>query len=230
MKNLQNLEKTIGLEFKNKQLLKKALTHRSYLNEHPEFQLGSNERLEFLGDAVLELIASNLLFQKLPQYAEGLLTDIRSGLVRTTTLSAIAKEIQLGDYLLLSRGEEELGGRKNNTLLANCLEAVIGAIYLDQNFASAQKFILPFLQPRLEKIIKSKTFKDSKSLFQETIQSKEKITPEYKVLDESGPDHNKIFTVGLYTGNKLWAKGKGKSKQEAEEKAAETALKEIQKS
>jgi ribonuclease III len=228
MKKLEKLEKIIAIKFENQNTLAQALAHRSYLNENPRFKLGSNERLEFLGDAVLEFIASLLLYQKLPGYSEGKLTNIRSLLVRTSTLSEIAQGLKLGQFLLLSRGEEELGGRKNSTLLANCFEALIGAIFLDQGIKKTQKFLLKLLKPKLEQIIKEKRFKDFKSLFQELIQSREKITPQYKVLAESGPDHEKVFTVGLLVGKKLWTKGDGKSKLEAEEKAAEKAFKKAQ--
>lgn len=228
MKNLKALENKIGVEFKNKDLLSQALVHRSYLNENPRFKLGSNERLEFLGDSVLEFITSLLLFRKLPHYSEGNLTNIRSCLVRTSSLAEIAQELSLGKFLLLSKGEEDLGGRKNDTLLANCFEALVGAIYLDQDSKVVEKFLLELLIPRLEQTIKTQRFKDSKSLFQEFIQSREKITPNYTVLKESGPDHKKTFTVGLLVDKKLWTKGTGKSKLEAEEQAAKTALEKTQ--
>ncbi|MBN1263276.1 MAG: ribonuclease III [Candidatus Pacebacteria bacterium] len=225
MEKIESLEKKIGIRFKNKTLLEEALIHRSYLNESPKQKLNSNERLEFLGDSILEFVSSLFLFKRLPSYSEGKLTNIRSWLVRTSTLATLAEDLNLGDLLLLSRGEEELGGRKNPTLLANCFESLIGAMFLDQGLEPVEKFLLIVLQPKLEEIIKSQRFKDFKSLFQELIQAKEKITPQYTVLDEQGPDHDKIFTVGLWAGEKLWAKGKGKSKLEAEEKAAAKALK-----
>ncbi|HUW21754.1 MAG TPA: ribonuclease III [Candidatus Bathyarchaeia archaeon] len=228
MTKSNKLEKRIGIKFKSEDLLCQFLVHRSYLNEHPQFRLGSNERLEFLGDAVLEFITSFLLYQKLPDYPEGTLTNIRSYLVRTSTLSQIAFELRLGHFLLLSKGEEELGGRKNPTLLANCFEALIGAVYLDQGLRAVRKFVLKMICPKLDEIIKQQKFKDSKSLFQEITQAREKVTPQYRVVDEAGPDHDKTFTVGLLVGKKLWAKGKGKSKQEAEEKAAERALAKIE--
>lgn len=227
MKQLNDLETALGVNFNNKSLLEKALAHRSFLNENATFKLGSNERLEFLGDAVLELIASSYLYDKLPKTPEGDLTDIRSCLVRTTTLADMAKELNLGDYLLLSRGEEELGGRTNQTLLANAFEAIIGAVYLDQGIASAREFLLRLIKPKLDQIIANQQFKDAKSRFQEIIQAQEKATPEYQVIKEAGPDHDKIFTVALMVNNKKWAQGYGKSKQEAEEKAAKTALDKI---
>jgi len=227
-KKSESLEKKININFKNKRLLDQSLAHRSYLNEHPEFKLGSNERLEFLGDAVLEFISSLLLFKKLPNHPEGDLTNIRSCLVRTSTLAEIAKGLDLGSYLLLSKGEEDLGGRENQSLLANSIEALIGALFLDQGMDIAQKFVLKLIRPKLSEVIKAKKFKDPKSLFQEAIQAKKKITPQYEVVEESGPDHNKTFTVALLIEDKLQAKGKGKSKQEAEESAAKAALEKLE--
>lgn len=225
MANIDQLEKILNCQFKDKNLILQALVHRSYLNENPKFKLDSNERLEFLGDAVLEFITSLLLYQQLPDYSEGNLTNVRSCLVRTEALAEIARKLNLGDYLLLSRGEEELGGRSNATLLANSFEALTGAIFLDQGIEKVKEFLNGILLPVLKQTIQRKRFKDFKSLFQELIQSQEKITPQYTVLKEIGPDHNKIFTVGLWVGKKLWAKGTGKSKLEAEEKAAEIAFK-----
>lgn len=224
MKRITSLEKLIGIKFKDENLLRQSLVHRSYLNEHPQFKLGSNERLEFLGDAVLEFISSHLLYEQLPDYSEGSLTNIRSCLVRTSTLTEIAQGLYLGDYLLLSKGEEELGGRKNVSLLANCFEALIGAIFLDQGIRVVKSFLLELLFPKFNQTMKRQRFKDFKSLFQELTQAKEKITPSYRVLKETGPDHDKTFTVALWVGKKLWSKGVGKTKQEAEEKAAELAL------
>ena len=178
----QQIEKSIGIKFNNKNLLHQSLVHLSYLNEHPDFPLGSNERLEFLGDAVLEYVTSYLLYQKFPDQPEGNLTNIRSCLVRTTTLAEIARKLKLGNHLLLSRGEEDLGGRKNSTLLANSFEAVTGAIFLDQGIAKTKAFLLKLIKPKLEEIIASQQFKDPKSLFQEFIQGKVKITPQYKVI------------------------------------------------
>ncbi len=225
----QNLEKKLGFKFRSPVLLEQALVHRSYLNEHPDFHLGSNERLEFLGDAVLELIVSLLLYRDLPDYPEGKLTDIRSCLVRTESLAEFANILDLGEHLLLSRGEEDLGGRKNTGLMANTFEAVTGAIYLDQDLETARRFALPFLKKKLKEIIAKQSFKDSKSLFQEKVQEREKITPRYAVVSETGPDHQKTFTVGLWVGETLWAEGHGRSKQEAEEEAAQKALEKISK-
>jgi len=164
MKTEEQLEKTIGIKFKNKDLLRHFLVHRSYLNEHSELKLDSNERLEFLGDSILEFISSLYLFKKFPDYSEGDLTNIRSCLVRTSTLAEIAQKLNLGKHLLLSRGEEDLGGRNNPTLLANCFEALIGAIFLDQDIQITQKIMIKLLAPKLKQIIKEQKFKDSKSL------------------------------------------------------------------
>ena len=228
-KKIKVIENQLGLRFFHPELLVNAFIHRSYLNEHPAHDQESNERLEFLGDAVLELIVSKLLYEQLPEYPEGKLTNIRSLLVRTTTLAELTRDLQIGDYLLMSRGEADLGGRENTSLLANLFEAVVGSVYLDQGFIKAEKLVLPLLKPRLKTIVENQSFKDAKSLFQEAIQEKNRITPEYKVVTETGPDHAKLFTVGLWVGEKLWAKGKGHSKQEAEEKAAESALKKFSK-
>lgn len=201
-----------------------AFVHRSYLNEHPQQKLTSNERLEFLGDAIMEFIVSEVLYQKFPNYSEGKLTSLRSKLVCDRSLSKIAKKLQLGDYLLLNRGEEESGGRENPTLLSNTFEAVLGAIYLDQGLLAVKKFLNTYLFPTVKE---AKKFKDYKSDFQEIAQKKFKITPIYKTLKETGPDHAKTFVVGVYLGKKLYGKGVGKSKQEAEQSAAKNALEKL---
>jgi len=220
---LEALEKKLKLKFINPQLLAQALVHRSYLNEAQQ-KTGSNERLEFLGDAILSFVISDWLFQKFPHYPEGELTNLRSNIVRTSALAQIARELELGDYLLLSKGEKELGGNQNPSLLADTLEAVIGAIYLDQGVDQVRRFIREKFSSLVTKITQKGEFKDAKSLLQEKLQAEFKQTPIYKTLDEEGPDHNKIFTVGVYLQRKLLAQGKGKSKQEAEEAAAKAAL------
>lgn len=220
---LETLEKVIGYQFKNPDLLFRALTHRSYLNEHREKNFASNERIEFLGDAVLELVISQKIFTDYPNLPEGDLTALRSKIVCTKNLALIAKEIDLGKNLMLSRGEDEGGGRNNQTLLANCLEAIIGAIYLDGGLESSTNFIQDHFYSRIPEIF-NQNLKDAKSLFQEIAQEKERITPIYKVMEEQGPDHSKIFTVGVMIENRLIAKAQGHSKQEAEENAAKLAL------
>jgi ribonuclease-3 len=227
MKNYQNLEKKLGVKFKNPYLLNQALVHRSYLNETTDKKLASNERLEFLGDAILSLIVSEWLYQNFPDYSEGTLTNLRSHLVKTETLAKIASQLQVGQYLLLSRGEKESGGQKNPSLLANTLEAIIGAVFLDQGLQAAEKLVKKNLKPLLEGLIEAGEFKDYKSLLQEKIQAKTRQTPVYKTIKEVGPDHAKIFTVGVYSQGKLLAKAIGKSKKEAEEQAAGQALEKL---
>ncbi|MBU3957067.1 ribonuclease III [Patescibacteria group bacterium] len=229
MKNLEKLQQRLGINFNNPQLLAQSLVHRSYLNEIIGQELESNERLEFLGDAVLSFIVSHWLYQKFPNYKEGKLTNLRSNLVRTSTLAQIATQLKIGQNLLMSRGEKSAGGEKNQSLLANALEAIIGAIFLDQGVAKAESFIKTQLEPFLNEILSRGEFKDSKSLLQEKIQEKIKETPVYKTLKEEGPDHAKLFTVGVYIQGKLLAKEKGKSKQEGEEKTAKAALEKLTK-
>jgi len=224
MKNLSTLEKNLNLKFKNKDLFQKALIHRSYLNEHPTFKLGHNERLEFLGDAVLELIITKFLFQNFEQ-GEGQLTRFRSSLVNTKTLAQVAKKIKLNNYLFLSKGESNSKGRAREVILANTFESLLGAIYLDQGFGQAEKFVHHYLIPILDDILKNKLYRDSKSKFQELVQNKLKITPVYKLIQESGLDHAKKFTIGVFLNQKLIAKGMGKNKHEAETEAAKKALK-----
>lgn len=224
MKNLSSFEKKLGLKFKNKDLLQQSLVHRSYLNEHPDFSLNHNERLEFLGDAVLELIITKFLFQNFG-YSEGQLTRFRSSLVKTETLAKLAAKIKINNYLYLSKGELASKGKAREVILANTFEALIGAIYLDQGFNQAEKFIHHHLVPVLDNILKNQSYHDPKSKLQEITQNKLKITPTYKVVQESGPDHAKKFIVGVFLKQKLVAKGTGKSKHEAETNAAQKALK-----
>lgn len=224
MKNLGLLEKNLEIKFKKPRLLTRALTHRSYLNEAKAQNLESNERLEFLGDSILSFIISDWLFQQYPQYPEGTLTNIRSNLVKTDALAQIAQQLKIGEYLFLSRGEEESGGKTNTSLLADALEAVTGAIYLDQGYEIVRKFIVRRFKSRLQKVIASGRFKDYKSILQEKLQAEKKLSPIYKTLKEEGPDHNKIFTVGVFDEGKLLAKAVGKSKQTAEGAAAKLAL------
>lgn len=223
-KNLDNLEKNLGIKFNNPKLLAQALVHRSYLNEVTDQRIRSNERLELLGDSILSFIISEWVFFQFPNYPEGELTNLRSNIVRTSSLAQIAKESQVGKYLLLSRGEQESGGAQNPSILADTLEAIIGAIYLDQGIDVAQKFIKEKFTPLIKTITKKGEFKDAKSILQEKLQAERKQAPIYKTLKEEGPDHDKIFTVGVYVQGKLLAKGKGKSKQTAEVEAAKKAL------
>ncbi len=226
MKDLSEFEKTIGVDFKNKDILRQALTHRSFLNEHRGSKAEHNERLEFLGDAVLELAVTKFLFDQYPEKNEGDLTSIRSALVNATTCAKIAQEIGVNGFLLLSKGESKDIGRARNYILANALEAIIGAIYVDQGFEVADGFIGKYITPLSEKIIQEELWIDAKSKFQEKAQDVTGITPSYKTLKEIGPDHEKKFTVGVFLGNEMTAEGEGDSKQDAEQAAARNALKE----
>lgn len=223
-KNLKNLQSKLGFNFQNENLLAQALTHRSFLNEANGLKPASNERLEFLGDAVLSFITSKLLYDQYPLYPEGKLTNIRSNMVRTEALADIARNFSLGEFIFLSKGELESGGQNNTSLLADCLEAVIGAIFLDQGLEGCKPFIENHFRPLMEKIVKNGEFKDFKSLLQEKVQAEFKKAPVYKSIKEEGPDHAKVFTIAVYHQAKLLATAKGKSKQEAEEAAAKTAL------
>lgn len=222
--NLEELEKKLGIEFENRSWLKKALIHRSYLNEAKKKELESNERLEFLGDAVLELWATERLFHHFPKLPEGTLTNIRAALVCTESLAQIAKKLSLGKYLYLSRGEDKNGGRENPSLLADTFEAVTGAIHLDQGWKTVVKFLDHHLLKKLLRLGKMGGIKDAKTRLQETVQAEKKITPHYQLIKEEGPDHNKVFTVAVYFGHKKITLGQGSSKREAEEAAAQKAL------
>lgn len=223
-KNLETLQKKINVDFKDLDILRNALVHRSYINEHKDFAIDHNERLEFLGDAVLELVVTDHLYRHY-QEPEGILTNWRSGLVNATQLAAQGENLGLYDYLYLSRGEAQDTNKKARSyILANAMEAVIGAIYLDQGYKTAAKFVKDNIIIHLEKLIADKSYVDSKSLFQEKAQEKVGITPRYKVLSESGPDHHKKFVVGVYLDKELIAEGEGYSKQEAQTQAAGAAL------
>lgn len=222
----ETLEEKINIKFNNINLLKNAFVHRSFLNENKKFPLPSNERLEFLGDSVLSLITSVYLFKNFPQLKEGDYTEIKSSIVKTESLAQAAKELNLGAYLFLSKGEEKEGGRENKNILADCFEALIGAIFLDKNFESAYDFVIKFLfKDKVNYIVKNKLYLSNKTRLQEIFQAKYKKIPEYRILSEAGPDHKKIFTVAVFFNNKKLAVAKGRSKKEAEEKAAGIALK-----
>ncbi len=224
MTNTAELEKKIGIEFKNKDLLLTALTHRSYLNENTSWPLEHNERLEFLGDAVLELVVTDYLYKNYPN-PEGELTNWRAAIVNAVILSKISGKFSLNDYILLSRGEAKDTGRARQFILANAIEALIGAIYLDQGYEMAEKFIDEFVIVELPTIIEQKLYRDPKSKLQEEAQERVGVTPTYEVLKESGPDHARSFEVGVYLGSELAGQGSGLSKQEAQQVAAEDALK-----
>jgi len=224
MKDFEPFEKKLGLSFKNKDLLTQAFVHRSYLNENPDFHLEHNERLEFLGDAVIELIVTEHLYKEYPDKAEGDLTNWRAALVNAKMLSSVAEELGFNNFLLLSRGETKELGKARAYILANTFEALVGSIYLDSGYEPADRFITKYLFKNLVEIIKNGSYRDAKSHFQEESQDKEGITPVYKVIKESGPDHQKKFIIGVFLGDNEIANGEGSSKQEAEESAARNAL------
>jgi ribonuclease-3 len=222
--DLAELEKRLGATFKNQKYLRTALVHRSYLNENPGFDLPSNERMEFLGDAVLELIVSEHLYHTYPDSPEGELTNFRSSLVNTLSLAEVSGRLGAGEFLFLSKGEEGSGGRQNQYILANTFEALLGAIYLDQGLTAASTFVHAHLMGKLPEIIEHQLYKDAKSSLQELSQEQISVTPVYKVLSEEGPDHSKTFMVGVFAGQKRLSTGSGKSKQQAEQQAAANAL------
>ncbi len=214
----------INIKFNNISLLEKAFTHRSFINEHGGAYWDHNERLEYLGDAVLELAVSNHLYHKFPKEKEGVLTAYRSALVNTTTISLAAQKLGMNECLRLSKGEAKDTGRARTFILADVFEAVIGAIYLDQGFEIAEKFIAENIFPLTDNVIKERLWQDAKSFFQEKAQEVVSITPTYQVMKEEGPDHDKTFTVGVFLDEEKVAEGEGVSKQEAEQNAAKNAL------
>ena len=221
-----NLELKIKIKFNDKNLLNNVFIHRSYLNEHKSSLLKSNERLEFLGDSVLSLITSVYLFKNYPNLKEGDYTEIKSAIVKMDSLAEAAKKIDLSNYLLLSKGEEKGAGRTNNNIMADCFEALIAAIFLDQNFEAAYLFVVNFLfKDKLDYLLKNNLYLSAKSKLQELIQGKYKMTPLYKVLEANGPEHKRVFKIGVYFNNKKLGEGIAPSKKEAEEEAAKEALK-----
>jgi ribonuclease-3 len=226
--SLTPLTEKLGVSFTEESVLRTALTHRSYLNENPAFELDHNERLEFLGDAVLELVVTDFLYQNYP-LPEGELTNLRSAVVRGEMLSKIAVEMDLEPYLLLSRGESKDTGKARQYILANAVEAVIGAVYKDQGYDAAKKIIDTFMIAKLPEVVEKGLYIDTKSKFQELAQDRFRITPVYTVLSESGLDHEKEFVIGVFLGKKKMGEGKGSSKQEAQQQAAKTALEELEK-
>ena len=213
----------IGVSFSNLNLLVEALTHRSYVNEHPEAP-AHNERLEFLGDAVLELAVTDFLFKKFPAKPEGELTAYRAALVNTVSLAAAGREVGINEHLLLSKGEARDTGRARDIILANAFEAIVGAIFLDSGYEAAEKFIAGNLYTKIDAVIAEGSYQDAKSRFQERAQQNKGVTPHYESLAAVGPDHDKLFTVAVYMGDKEVARGEGKSKQDAEQAAAQNAL------
>ncbi len=222
--DLAILETIVGVTFIDKQLLLSAITHRSYLNEHRGATQDHNERLEFLGDAVLELVVTDFLFKAYPDKPEGELTAIRAALVNTVSLSASAEALGVNQYLLMSKGEAKDEGRARQYILANVFEAFIGAMYLDQGFEIARGFISRELFPKTDEIVRKKLWQDAKSRFQELAQEHASVTPTYTMLGQSGPDHDRVFTIGVFLRSEKIAEGEGQSKQEAEQVAAERGL------
>lgn len=226
MEKFKKFEDKIGVTFRDKKVLREAFTHRSYINEVREKGLSHNERLEFLGDAVVELSVTDFLYKKYPQSTEGDLTSYRAALVNAVTLGDLAIALGMEEYLLLSRGEaKDKGTKARQIILANAFEALVGAIYLDQGYAGADTFLMEHLLGKTEEIVKKELWRDAKSFFQEQAQEHVGVTPSYKVTREQGPDHDKDFVVGVYLGKELVAEGVGKSKQEAEQNAAAEGLK-----
>ncbi len=224
--DFSQLEKSLGIKFLDKNLLQQAFVHRSCLNENPNFKIDHNERLEFLGDAVIELAVTRHLFNNYPN-PEGELTSWRAALVNSIMLAKISTDLGFNDYLMLSKGESQDVGRARQIILANTFEAVVGAIYIDRGFEAAEEFVEENILCELPRILKEKLYVDPKSYFQERAQGERSITPKYELLKEEGPDHNKSFVVGVYLEDKLITKGKGYSKQEAQEDAARKGLKKM---
>jgi ribonuclease III len=223
--NLKDFQTKIKYSFKDEKKLFKALTHRSYLNEHRNEKLQSNETYEFLGDSILEFWISDKLFHQFPQFNEGELTNLRSLIVCTQNLALVSSSINLGNFVMLSKGEERHGGRTNQSILADTFESVLCSIYLDGGTVPAFKFLEKTLKSSISKLSSKQIYKDPKSLFQEIAQSKMGITPKYKTINESGPDHKKNFKMAVFIGEKLITTGNGNSKQKAEEDASIKATK-----
>ena len=223
MDDLSKLEKELGITFKDKATIRQAFIHRSYLNEARK-KIPSNERLEFLGDSILSYLISEYLYRNYPKLPEGELTNLRSSVVKTSTLSDSAKQLNLGKYLKLSHGEEESDGRLNTSILADTFEALLGAVFIDGGLPPVTAILKKILFVLIPKIYKDKSYKDAKSSFQEIVQNEVKTSPVYRVVEEKGPDHAKQFTVGVFVNDSKWGEGMGKNKQEAEQHAATDAL------
>lgn len=222
--DLEKLQELLRVRFEDPRILLSAITHRSYLNEHREATWDHNERLEFLGDAVLELVVTDHLYKKYPDKPEGELTAVRAALVNTVSLAAAAEQLGVNEYLLMSKGEAKDVGRARQYILANSFEACIGAIYMDQGYDAAQRFIADRLFQKTDEIVKKRLWQDAKSRFQELSQEHASVTPTYETIAQVGPDHDRVFTVGVYLKQELVAEGQGRSKQEAEQQAAERAV------
>ena len=225
--DVSTAEKALDLVFGDKTLLQRALTHRSYLNENHDYPFQDNERLEFLGDAVLDFVVGEYLYHRFPKHDEGILTSLRAALVCTRSLSGFAEQIGLGKYLLLGHGEDEGGGRERPAVLCGAFEALMGALYLDQGLGMINEFILPLFEPALEHILRNNLDKDAKSILQELSQAQLGHTPRYRTVRTSGPDHDKIFTVAVSINGVTYGEGEGRSKQLAAQSAAAEALKQL---
>ena len=223
MVNWQDLQQTIGIAFNDTSLLEQAFIHSSYVNENPDSPLPDNERLEFLGDALLSFIVTEKLYHEFPHLTEGELTEIRVSLIREETLAQLASELNLGDYLFLAKGEEQTGGRHRQSNLADTFEALIGAIFLDHGLTATRDFVLRKLHSQLEQIKTGDTGQNYKALLQEFTQAKYKLLPTYRIVEVSGPDHDKDFTVEVTLGDRILGTGSGKSKRSAEIEAAHSA-------
>lgn len=221
---IERLQENLHYTFNKPELLEQAITHRSYLNEHPDHQYSHYERLEFLGDAILQYIASAFLYDRFPSMAEGRMTRLRAWLVRTETLASFSRQLEIGPLIRMARGEEIEGGRDRDSILCDVFEAIIGAMYLDSNLATVQRFAMYFLEPTLSDVMTRQQDKDPKSLFQEWVQAIFRITPTYQVLEEIGTEHDKTFKSGVMIENVLVGMGEGRNKQSAEQLAAEHAL------
>lgn len=222
--DLPKVEKLLGFHFTDPGHLLSALTHRSYLNENREATQEHNERLEFLGDAVLELVVTDFLFRKYPEKPEGELTAVRAAMVNTISLADASAKLEINDYLLMSKGESKDTGRARQYILANVFEAIVGALYIDQGYAASAAFIETHLFAKADAIVDKRLWQDAKSRFQELAQEHCSITPTYQTLGQEGPDHDRVFTVGVFLGSEQVAEGKGRAKQEAEQQAAEAAI------
>ncbi|MEZ4768440.1 MAG: ribonuclease III [Caldilineales bacterium] len=223
----RRFEKSTGIAFRDKTLLQRALTHRSYVNESRVFLQADNERLEFLGDAVIDFVVGEQLYHRFPEMREGKLTNLRAALVREETLADFAREIHLGDFLQLGRGESDSGGRERPAILCAVFEAVVGALFLDQGVRAVKQFMFPLVEPVLPDLVEAAAAKDAKSRLQEWSQSEFRETPRYHTVDASGPDHEKTFTVAVSIGGTPWGVGVGHSKQQASQLAAAQALEHI---
>ena len=222
--DFKKLSKILNVKIKDENLYIVAFTHRSYLNEHPKYENPSNERLEFLGDAVLQVISSEYLYHKYPHAPEGDLTNYRAAIVNTQSIGAEAKRLGYGEFLLLSKGEEATGGRDREYILANTFESVLGAMYMENGMDACVAFVTKELLYKVEEIVKSESYKDAKSKFQEMAQDKLNVTPVYKVMESWGLDHEKTFKIGVFIEDEQFGEGEGRSKQKAEQVAAKAAI------